>query len=277
MLDESALRFIGDQAIAATSNRVPDGIDAIALPQDHNLHNLEPYRALRSRFRGALATADLASFVDYVTKLGAGRGFINADAGKLSAKVFFNLGDASTPGHADWHATLSPKATAAYAALCAVNGKRHDQRELIEWIEDWAAAGGISAIAQDDDFASANYYGALSKAVSAIRQVTIKATNEQETTQGNFTASRSSLDSVEAKSRLDLPAGFRFSCVPFLGLPEREFLLRLSVLTSSKDPVLVLRVVQFEAQQEAIAQDFKEVLIREIGDAATLTIGTFTP
>lgn len=268
MLDESALRLLFQTAIGDYNGKQErlSGTGAIALPDNFNLHNLEPYQPGRRRFRGAFTTSSLADFISYV-KAHGGEGFIDAD--NLKARVFFNLGDKEAAGHADWHATLTPKPTAAYTAIQKINGARLDQKALTDWLEDWST--------NLVPYIEGSEYGSLGKAISAIRTITIKATSEQETTQQNFAASKSALDAVEAKSRLELPAGFGFVCTPYLGLQSRSFDLRLSVLTSSKDPVLVLRIVQMEAQQESIVQDFKRVLIDEIGDAAKLVIGNFSP
>ena len=85
------------------------------------------------------------------------------------------------------------------------------------------------------------------------------------------------MEEVEASAGPSLPQRVSFQCEPYLGLPQRNFALRLSVLTSHEDPMLVLRVAQLEEQQEAIAKDFKEALSSEVGEAASMTIGTFKP
>lgn len=271
MLDESALRYIGQIAIGDYNGKQERlaGTGTIALPENINIHDLEKYQPGRKRFRGALCTSDLADFVAYVKRQAKSECFIDAD--KLTACALFNLGSTEEPGHADWTATLSLRATAAYKALTGINGQRMDQRGIIDWIEDWKQAGGLQPVNEGGD----QFYGALSKAVAAIRQVKIKATNETTTTQENFAASQSTFDKVEASSVLELPDGFTFTCVPYIGLPARTFFLRLAVLTGGKDPVLVLRVVQLEAAQEEFAREFKQVLQMELSGAAQLTIGTF--
>ena len=273
-MEHAALQLLTDNAIDANIRRVPDGIDAIALPQHYTLVDLEKQRPGRRRFRGSLATADLENFAEYVKVHGAAlqgikpAGFINAD--ELSAKVFFNLQTTDGPGHADHTATLKLKPTAAYTALLAINGDRNDQRDLVDWLEDWSHA--LQPFAGNGEA----YEGSLAKAVSAIRVMKLKEVKESETTVGDFRGTRSTMEDVEASSRVELPAGFYFTCQPYLGLPSRAFKLRLSVLTSAREPTLVLRIVQLEAEQEAIAKDFKDVLAKAIAENASLTIGTFT-
>lgn len=280
-MDETAIRLIQSTAIEAAQGRDAALLQGkqIALPADHTIHDLEKFQPQRRRFRGALSTDSLADFVGYVKRHSSeapfavapgssgAPGFIDAD--KLSATVLFNLGTVEHPGHADDRAVLALKPSAPYAALAAVNGKQLPHKDAIDWLEDWAenvefrdeAGGAVSAAA----------------ALSAIRKITIRATAETTTSQENFRATRSALEDVEARGAQSLPAEVLFSCTPYAGLAARTFRLRLAVLTSTDKPVLVLRVRNFEAEKEAIAQDFKRVLMTELDGAATLTIGTFTP
>lgn len=269
-MDKSAIEHIQSTAIAAAQTlqvELPDGI--AALPDNYSLHDLEPYLAERKRFRGKMLTASIADFVSFVKGEGVkGAGFIDAD--DHEATVFFNLGTKDAPGHADHRAVLTLKRTAAFTALLKADGSRADQRGLIDWIEDWA--GNLRAYGTNPGESKS-----LTEALAAIRQVTIKASKETESTEEDFRGARSTMEEVEAKSRIGLPGGFLFTCEPYLGLPSREFQLRLAVITSSEKPLLSLRIVRREAAEEAIAEDFKVTLIRKIGDAATMTIGTFTP
>lgn len=269
-MDESAIRLIQQTAIGANDNRqarMPEG--TIALPDNFRIHDLDQYLENRRRYRGGFTTASLSDFVAHViANKGESQGYIDAD--KLSATVFFNLGDVLSPGHGDWTATLQLKATAAYRALLGVAGKQLSQRELIEWLEDWN--GNVDGFLGPDDA-----YVNASAAIEAIRKINIKSTKDSTHVEQERRASRSAMEEVEASAGPSLPSRINFRCEPYLGLPERSFALRLSVLTSHEEPTLVLRIASLEEQKEAIAKDFKEVLIREVGDAATMTIGTFKP
>ncbi|STF30642.1 CPS-53 (KpLE1) prophage protein [Escherichia coli] len=55
---------------------------------------------------------------------------------------------------------------------------------------------------------------------------------------------------------------FEFKCVPFEGLKERPFKLRLSIITGDR-PVLVLRIIQLEAVQEDMANEFRDLLVEK--------------
>ncbi|WP_312146273.1 DUF2303 family protein, partial [Stutzerimonas kunmingensis] len=60
------------------------------------------------------------------------------------------------------------------------------------------------------------------------------------------------------------------------GLDVADIKLRLSVITGRDEPLLKLRWVGEEAQREAFAQEFKDVLEQEVGGLVPLTIGTFS-
>ncbi|MGO0220836.1 DUF2303 family protein [Escherichia coli] len=83
-------------------------------------------------------------------------------------------------------------------------------------------------------------------------------------------------ETVEAKTKDIMPVAFEFKCVPFEGLKERPFKLRLSIITGDR-PVLVLRIIQLEAVQEEMANEFRDLLVEKFKDSKVETfIGTFT-
>jgi len=269
-MDAATIEKIGGLSVAAQLTSVPSGLEkkVFAVHEDIALHSMEPYAPGRFRFRGSMVTNSIADFIGYV-KRHKGEGFIDGDS--LKAKVFHNLGDKVDPGHADWTSTLGLKKTSAFETMLGINGKPLSQQAAVDFLEDWLP--NIQGIGQEGEKL------AVPKCIGIIRKISIEAKSKVETTQENFKNAQSAFESIEATSENGLPEGFQFSCVPYLGLPERTFFLRLSVLTESatKTPRLTLRIVKMEAEHEAIVQDFKELLIREIGDDATLTIGAFTP
>lgn len=271
-MDKSAIDLIQQTAIDAASGRLPSALreTAAALPTGYNIHNLEPMLPNRSRFRGRFATASLPDFVGYVKRHMADEVFLHADAHELSATAFFNLGDTDGPGHADWTGQLLMETVAPYAAILDANGRPHTQNDLIALIEDWP-----------DNFGAVTDAGEeikLSKAIAAIRKVKIEAKSSTETQQQNFGASASRLDSVTASSDEGLPDILTFRTGTFHGLAERVLRLRLSVSSDpSRPPALGLRIIGLEALTESIAREFKTLLIAEIGDAALVTIGCFSP
>lgn len=269
-MDENAIKLIQQTAIAADAGqqeRMPAG--TIALPSNFEVIDLERYMPGRRRFRGTFTTNVLADFIGYVTantiEIGDGDAECYVDANNMAATTIFNLVNSNgETGHADWKAKLALEQTAAYAALLGINARPLDQQQLIDFLEDW---GSVIAVE-----------GGLGNAVAAIRQIQITQKRESERTIGNFAATDSVLDEVEAKSKQGLPAFFQFSAAPYLGLSSRTFTLQLRILTGSDKPKLTLRINELETTKEAIATEFKEVLFRDLADGKLkIYIGSFSP
>jgi uncharacterized protein YfdQ (DUF2303 family) len=266
-LAKDTLEHILAQSHAATT-LPPTLVPVTALPADVKIHNLEHLQAFRSRFRGTLFTHSLRDFADYtISRNGAeAQGFVNQD--DMSCKVFFNLGDEITPGHADDVAVLKLKPTAAYKALQEIAGKKLSQRDLAEWIEDWH----LSLAASKEGGSNMP----ISAAVASVRNITIEARSSATSSEHNFGAARSAMDSIEAASTESRIEALHFSLIPYEGLAVRIFTLKLSILTGDDKPTLKLRWASEEQQVEEIAQEFKSTLAKEVGGAASLTLGTFS-
>jgi uncharacterized protein YfdQ (DUF2303 family) len=270
MLTVDTLNQIIAHALAATQRNLGTDTPSIMLPEHYSVQSLEHLQADRARFRGALSTESLDDFCKYVadrsTKENTTSAFIHAPT--MSCKAFFNLGTEQAPGHGDHTASLILKPTAAYTALNAIAGEKLSQQALAEWIEDWNTHLVVLG-KQGEEIA-------VAAAVQKIRTITIKATAERTNSENDFSANRSSMDSIEAAHAEQQPKDLLFTFAPYEGLQERTFCLRLSIITGDK-PMLKPRWVQQEQQQEDIAQEFKKTLISEIGGLASITIGTFTP
>ncbi|SDF23326.1 DUF2303 family protein [Phytopseudomonas seleniipraecipitans] len=272
MFSKETLQHIEAQALAAANARIElaGGAQLAVLPEAVRLQTLEAHEATRYRFRGALSTHSIRDFSNYVTKhlddadAIAPAGFVNQDS--MSAEVVFNLGTPDLAGHADDTASITLKRTAAFKAVEAIVGKRLSQKELAEWLEDWAR--NLEASAGD---ARLN----IVQAIAGIRHMTIKATSQRDSSVGDVSERRSAMDEIEAKSQETLPTSFSFTTVPYEGLQPTLISLRLSVITGENAPVLKLRWVGEEAQREEFADEFKNVLSSEIGGLVPLTIGTF--
>lgn len=273
-MDASAIDRIGQLAVdAAHANKLPTPTPAIVI--DGEVKSLEHLQEGRSRFRGKLSTPSLADFVAYVKRRGESsnpfkpQGFI--DALNLSATSYFNLGDPQQAGHADDLAVLKLDPTAAYKAVRGIDGKRLTQKGLAEFLEVWALQ--LTAFDEGDGVLS------IRDASNAVRSVKVKTDREATSTVRNFGQTKSALEEIEAKAAglLTLPARLRFRFVPALGLHEQTAELRISLIVGDETPGFELTWPARQQVEEAVAQDFKAVLIEEIGDAAELVIGTFTP
>lgn len=271
-LDGNAISQIQNMAVASLSL---DAIEkslcpAIVLPDAFKVSSLENLQEGRFRFRGEMKTTSISDFVKYSIKNAIEEGvscFI--DANEMSAKTIFNIGTIGEPGHADNTALVKLKQTAPFSALLKIDGVKYRQKELAEWLEDWRdylmafdAEGNVLDIKQ---------------AISAVRRITIESTRSAEHEDHDFSAKRSVLESVEARSKDVMPTAFQFTCTPYDELKERSIKLRYSVLTGGDVPVLVLRIVQLENLEEQIAQEFRNLLCDEFDESEIETfIGKFS-
>lgn len=268
-LTKEAIQLITDTALQATGKSLETSQATVVLPENSTIVSLEKWQAGRSRFRGIYSTHSLADFVAYTAgrAIPTAKGFIDQDA--MSCTIIFNLGDDENPGHADDRALLSLRASAGYKAAQSIGGRQMTQKELSDWIEDWHQF--VTAVDE-----SGNHMN-LSRAIAAVRTITVKAASESAHTVSDTGASRSAMDQIEASSKETLPASLVFSVVPYEGLTEQQISLRLSVITSGTQPGLKLRWVGEEVQREGIAQEFKSVLQAQVGESAALVLGAFDP
>ncbi|WP_145505365.1 YfdQ family protein [Yersinia alsatica] len=269
-LNLSAITEIRDMVLASlVEKKLADtDCDTIALPASVAVKSLEQFNLERYRFRGSMETSNIDEYVKYSSGY-AGEGvrcFIDADA--MCAQTIFNIGTLSNPGHADNTASLSLKKTAPFRELLNIDGRKQTQKELAEWLEDYREF--LLAFDADGEVLD------IKKAVGAVRRITIEQTSSADHEDQDFSAKRSIMESVEAKSKDVMPAAFEFKCIPYEGLGERRFKLRYSILTGGSSPVLVLRIVQLEAEEEKIAVEFLELLTNKFKGVEVETfIGKF--
>lgn len=279
-MDRSAVEAIGQLAVEAQlANHLNTDTPALILTNANGTQqvvSIEHLQPGRSRYRGTFKTQQLGAFAQHInatvdnnTPRTPATTFIDPE--NASATAYFNLGDHEQPGHGDHTALLKLKPCAAYAALLQACQRTHDQRGLHDFIEDWRdIITPIYASPSDSN-------NTLANALGAIRSISVEEARNTRHDVRDMGATRSAMESVDAKSALVLPASFEFKTVPFDGLQERTFRLRLGVNTGGEKLSLTLRLQQAEQISEDIAKDFLARLQALLGTASTLTLGTFTP
>ncbi|MFB9995684.1 YfdQ family protein [Providencia rustigianii] len=243
---------------------------AVAVPNGLEIVNLERYQNSRYRFRGSLKTTSINDFVKYSVGYSDALGvrcFIDAE--DMTARTIFNLGTIEHPGHADNSALIVLKKTSPFSAVLSVNGRKQGQKELAEWLEDWR--DHLLAFDADGNVLD------IKQAIGAVRRITIESSRSSDHEDSDFSARRSVMENVEAKSKDIMPAAFEFKCTPYDELQERAIKLRYSILTSQDTPALVLRIVQLENLQELMAQEFRDILSAKFEETQIETfIGNFS-
>jgi uncharacterized protein YfdQ (DUF2303 family) len=252
MFDKDAIKELAQaEAITAASKAVAgsfaDDKAIVALPAEFTVHDLEKNLPLRRRARGIMTTSSVAPFAEYVNQHKEPGAAVFVDQDAMTAVAVLNLGTPNDPGHADNIAKMVAKRLAAFTALLQhANGGGLAQAKAAEFMEDWP---GYFKFFKDSTEITPG------QAIAAVRKLTIEAMRKLEATEQQLSATRSAFESVSATSTEPLPTTIYFNCVPYHGLNERQFVLRLGVLTSAKDPAVVLRIVNKEQHDEEMAAE----------------------
>lgn len=229
-------------------------IPVAPLPSGVSIESLEAYMENASRFRMKYKTTSISDFVRYCIKHDTPGATCFVDAQDMDAVAIIDLGTTEVPGHKSNKAVLSLHKTAAYHSLLKVNSGKLRQKTASEFIEDWA--DDIIAYTQEGDTMTPM------QAARSLQDLTIEAAREVNSKVSDFGASMSAMEKIEAKNQSMLPAEIRFTCVPYHGLKERTFKLRVGIITSEEKPMVSLRLTQLEAVEECIAEEFKDEIIK---------------
>lgn len=258
-----------DQVNSALQYARPDTADSItaaAIPDDFKVEDLEQFMPTRRRAAGVMTTPFINDFVTYVEEHKQAGCTIFVDADQMQGRAVLDLGTPTTPGHCANIAALAPKATAAFASLKSVIDRQRNQKDTAEWLEDWVHILKAQADGKEVD---------MRKAIQAVRSITIEGLNKVHHEEQSLSASRSAFESVKASSEETLPTHFLFKCKPYPDLKERDFVLRLSVVTDTK-PMLVLRPMAWETAVEEMATEFATDIRKAVENKVPVLIGTYS-
>lgn len=271
-MQKDTLQLIIDNALSAVdaANGSVDSLEngLIMVPESFKQVDLEKYLPNRRRFRGLFITADIEDFNAYALNKNADAIFINNESERMSAVAYFDLGDASYPGHAEHSAALSCDPLPAYKAALKINGDRLKQTQLAEFIEDWMPH--LTVLCNDE------VQNPL-QAIQAVRNIKITASAAASHSEHHFGAARSAMEEVEAKSTVhQLPTHIKFNLIPHTGFDPIDVMFRVSVITDAENPRLVLRWMQQDLQQEGIGDNLKQLITEAIGEmGCPIYNGTF--
>lgn len=269
MFDQAAIKELTKaHAITAAETAVTGQVETlVALPDDFNLHDLENYLVARRRARGTMQTSIVADFAQYATTHKEEGAAVFVDADDMTAVAVLNLGTPDDPGHADNRAKLQVKKTAAYSALKQhANGMSQKQATIAEFLEDWTEH--ITCFNDDGNVSTP-------KAIAAVRKLTIESMRKLESSEQSLSASKSAFESIQATSADPLPTVIYFRCVPYVGLSERQFVLRLGVQTGGDKPTIILRIVKAELHAEEMANELADLTRQSLNNAMPVLIGEY--
>lgn len=251
------------QAINVELNQIGAKAPLIALPSGFDVSNLESSMEFRTSYRFKFSTKSIKDFGEYCKefdKEGA-KCFVNSD--RMNANTRFDLGTETKPLHQLHLASLQLDKTAALKALLKINGNPLSQKDAANFVEDWA-----------DNMVVMSKHGetmTIGQAAKQLREITIEQVSRLDSVVEDFGESMSSFEKIEAKNQDVIPATILFTCDPYHGLGNREFTVRVSILTGGNKPEISLRIVKLEAQEEDMAEEFKEILVETFKDSELKT------
>ena len=175
-------------------------------------------------------------------------------ADHLRATAVLDFGDTTAPGHCDNLCSLVLKTTAAYDALIGACGRKLSQRDFAEWLENWQPY-----ITAQSEGVAVPFHQAL----AAVRNITVESAQSAQHREEALSASRSTFESVKAKSDDAIPTMLNFPCRPAPELSPREYMVRVSVLTGESKPQFQLSIIALEEHRERAAAEMCG-LIREV-------------
>lgn len=234
-------------------------IPTIIVPKDFEVKNLEKMMANASRYRMEYKTTSIGDFIAYNKKFEVAGATCFVDATRMDSETIFDLGTADLPGHKEHKAFLKLKKTAAFSAFSNISGDHLNQRQASDFVTDWAEFINSCSTEEGTPLTPATV-------ANAMRDITIDAARQSNSQVGDFGASMSNMEKIEAKSRYKIPSEICFSCSPYLGLEVRKFRMRVSILVGGERPQVVFRILQLDAIMEEIAEEFKGILVEAFKD-----------
>lgn len=268
MFDKEAIQALQQgESISAANSAVLNAPEAVALPNDYSLHDLEYLQPLRRRARGNMSTRFIGPFLQYATTYAEDGAAVFVDTQELGATAVLNLGTPEAPGHADNTAQLTLLRTSAYAALVSITNQPRSQTEVAEFLEDWP-----------EHLTCFNDEGEIKRplAIAAVRKITIDSSRKLESEEQQLGTTRSAFESIQASSKEPLPTTLYFKCLPYADLAERTFVLRLAILTGDNKPKITLRIQKADTHAEDMARELDFLLTTGLaGNTMPVVIGKY--
>jgi len=227
-------------------------VPLIALPNGIDLISIEGYMPNRASYRFTFKTKSIGDFVEYSEEFEQEGSKCFVDSDEMCARTILDLGTEINPLHQSHKSILQLDKTAAFKAMLRVDGIKLAQKDASNFLDDWADC--LEVHSQDGSSMT------IHQASKRLREITIEQKASIDSKVGDFGASMSSFEKIEAKGQEMIPATMIFTCNPYHGLAERAFLLRVSILTGEAKPAITLRIIKLETQNEAIAEEFKQIL-----------------
>lgn len=229
------------------------------VPDSMSVESIDQYMENPTRFRLFYRTSTVDSFVQYNTEKTQEGATCFIDADEMSALTMFDLGTQEKPLHKAHKAKISLVKTSPYNALLNVAGAQMTQQNAAEFVEDWAESLEIVDMAGEKMQPRA--------AAKALRRITIESAMSMGSEVDDFSSSQSAMERIDVKNKEAMPATILFKCLPYNGIDERVFAVRVAVLTSHDRPKITFRIIRHETAIDEMAEEFKATLEGELEES----------
>ena len=266
-MTQEAMKHIEGMAKAGEIVKAPNvKFDAVLVPNDMAVQSTEYLQEFKNRYAGMFSTDSIKSFSEYVNKQSEKVCFIASD--EPTAMAVFDLGTIEEPLHAVHKARVELERTAPYKALIDFCSGRADQNDLAIFMEDFR----FCVIATDDTGEEMD----TNKAIMAIRKITVDTKNKTESEIKTFSTNKSINEQIEASSNGDpLPAFITFSCVPFRGLKQRDFPMRVCASIVRGEITFNMKVTNLDILMEEMVEEFRGLVEEALTDKTETYTGFF--
>lgn len=227
----------------------------LVVPHGFSVDNLESSMEFRDSYRANFKTKSISDFGKYCKIFDKEGAMCFVDSDYMVAKTMLDLGTEKQPLHQNHNAKLDLDKTAAFKALLSINGQHLEQKEASDFVDDWSVNMMI--------FSKEGVLMQSPQASRQLREITIDKISSNESIVGDFSASMSTSEKIAAKNQELIPAAIDFKCIPYHGLEERKFQIRISILAGGEKPKISFRIIKLEAIEEEMAEEFKEILVKE--------------
>ena len=267
MLDKETVQHVQETA------NIPSIIEAVkgatmecphvAIPRDFDLKkvDVEQYMPNVQRFRNRFETKSIPNFIEYCKDFEQEGSLCFVDSDDMSAFTVVDMGTTEAPLHKEHTAKICLRKTAEYNAILGRNECKLGQKDLAEFIEEWE--DNIVAIGADGEAIK------TALAAKAIRDVTADTNISINSAVGDYDENSSIIQSSEMKSKGALPVYLEFTCSPYFGLDHRRFKIRIG--KAGGEIAFFFRIQKLEANQEDMAEEFREKIEEGLKDTAVTT------
>lgn len=208
---------------------------AALIPSESELVSLERFGRLPHRQRARVSFTRIDDFSKYVNAESDELTVVMIEPDGSGAVAGIDFGSKDNPGWKEHEAKLKLPTTPEWDAIRALCSQSQDQRELVDWIEDW----DDMCVLHGTDGEQIN----SGVAIGSIRSVTLESISKVTAEDADYEASLSTLDRIAAKSEKgQLPAVIKARCRIYECLDEVDVMIRVRILTGRQKPAFQCRI-----------------------------------